>query len=168
MNDAMHRTIIGIMGPGEQATETQCQDAYELGVAIAQAGWVVLTGGRNAGVMEAACRGAKAAGGLTVGILPGTDERGSSAAIDIPIYTGLGHARNAINVLSSRVVVACGMGPGTVSEVALALKSGKSTILLKPDETSREFFYNLSGGRIKVADQVATVMLWIEEILAIA
>jgi len=83
----MAQIIVGIMGPGEQATEEQCRDAYELGREIAQAGWVVLTGGRNTGIMEAACRGAKAAGGLTIGILPGVDNSSTATSVDIPIYT---------------------------------------------------------------------------------
>ena len=59
----------------------------------------MLTGGRAAGVMEAACRGAQAAGGLTVGVLPSADGADMSDAVDIPIVTGLGDARNAVNVL---------------------------------------------------------------------
>src|SRR4028119_1144630 len=116
----MKKIIIGVMGPGEQATATDLQNAYELGKLIAQQGWVLLTGGRNVGVMDAANTGAKAANGLTVGILPTADPSGISKAIDIPIFTDMGNARNNINVLSSDVVIACGMGAGTASEVALA------------------------------------------------
>ncbi len=69
----MKKIIIGVMGPGEQATATDLQNAYELGKLIAQQGWVLLTGGRNVGVMDAANQGAKSANGLTVGILPGNN-----------------------------------------------------------------------------------------------
>lgn len=69
----MRKIIIGVMGPGEQATATDLQNAYELGKLIAQQGWVLLTGGRNVGVMDAANQGAKSANGLTVGILPGNN-----------------------------------------------------------------------------------------------
>jgi Predicted Rossmann fold nucleotide-binding protein len=67
----MKKTIIGIMGPGESATSTDLENAYQLGQLIAEAGWILLTGGRNVGVMDAANKGAKSANGLTVGILPG-------------------------------------------------------------------------------------------------
>jgi uncharacterized protein (TIGR00725 family) len=125
----MKKTIIGIMGPGETATAQDLQNAYELGKNIAQQGWIVLTGGRNIGVMDAASKGAKSVNGLTVGILPGRDHQDVSEAVDIAIFTDMGNARNNINVLSSDVVIACGMGAGTASEVALALKNQKKVIL---------------------------------------
>ena len=126
----MPSIIIGVMGPG-QAPDYICETAYELGREIARSGWVLLTGGRNSGVMDAASRGAASAGGLTVGILPDADARRASEAVDIPIITGQGSARNNINVLSSHAVVACGTGLGTVSEIVLALKLGRPVILLE-------------------------------------
>ncbi|MBD2576735.1 cytochrome [Oscillatoria sp. FACHB-1406] len=150
----MRKVIIGIMGPGEKATASELDLAYRLGNAIAQLGWVVLTGGRKAGVMDAASRGAKAAGGLTVGILPGADQWGISEAVDIAIATDTGNGRNNINVLSSDVVVACGMGLGTASEVALALKNGKVAILLGNEAQSVAFWQGLAGERVKVARDV--------------
>lgn len=147
----MRRLIVGIMGPGDQASAEVCAIAYDLGYQIATAGWVVLTGGRNTGVMDAACRGAKAANGLTLGILPGSDDTHLSPAVDLPIFTGMGHARNAINVLSSDVVIACGMGCGTASEVALALKNGKPVILVRSDSISEAFFKQLAPGQVQVA-----------------
>jgi uncharacterized protein (TIGR00725 family) len=66
-----HKIIIGVMGPGEGAKPEVCTTAYQLGQLLAQRGWVTLCGGRSSGVMEAVSRGAKEAGGLTVGILPG-------------------------------------------------------------------------------------------------
>ncbi|MGV0024372.1 TIGR00725 family protein [Phormidesmis priestleyi] len=149
----MSKIIIGVMGAGEQATQTECDRAYQLGQRIAQAGWVVLTGGRNVGVMDAASRGAKNAGGLTIGILPNAQTPHSSA-VDIPIITDMGNARNNINVLSSRVVIACGMGAGTVSEIALALKANKQIILLTDDTLSQKFFNRLAGERIFIAKNV--------------
>lgn len=147
----MRRAIVGVMGPGESATAKQLEDAYALGQRIAEQGWVLLTGGRNAGVMHAASRGAKQANGLTIGILPGTDRSDISAAIDIPILTGMGNARNTINVLSSDVVVACGMGQGTASEVALAFKANKPVILLNTGERSEIFFRELAADKLSVA-----------------
>ena len=121
------KVVIGVMG-GAVASSEDRNRAYQLGALIARHGWVLLNGGRNAGIMAASAQGAKSHGGLTVGILPGEDGRNMSEHIDIPIFTGLGSARNAVNVLSSRVVVACPGGAGTLSEIALALKLGRPVI----------------------------------------
>lgn len=139
------------MGPGKTATAQDLAIAFELGKRIAERGWVLLTGGRNEGVMDAASRGAKQADGLTIGILPTADTHNLSVAVDIPILTGMGSARNNINVLSSDVIFACGMGSGTASEIALALKANKSIILLNADDISRTFFQNLSSMQIFLA-----------------
>lgn len=104
--------------------------AHELGERIALKEWTLLNGGRNAGVMAASARGAAEAGGLTIGILPDSDARDAAPHILIPIPTGMGSARNLINVLAANVVIACPGGPGTISEVALALKYGKPVICL--------------------------------------
>lgn len=127
----MTRILIGVIGPGETATASEVSTAYALGKAIAEQDWTLLTGGRAAGVMAAASQGAHAAKGLVVGILPGENTEQMSASVDIPIVTGMGQGRNVINVLSSRVVIACGSGPGTLSEIALALKLGRPLILLQ-------------------------------------
>lgn len=140
------------MGVGAKATSNDLQNAYKLGKMIAQQGWVLLTGGRKAGVMDAACEGAKSAGGLTIGILPGKDDKGISEAVDIAIFTDMGNARNNINVLSSDVIIACGMGAGTASEVALALKNNKEVILLTEDEESKIFFKKLSPNSIYIVE----------------
>jgi uncharacterized protein (TIGR00725 family) len=124
------KVIIGVMG-GASATPGTIDAARRLGGLIAEHGWVLLNGGRNAGVMEASARGAREKGGLTIGILPDAHRRNCSEYIDVPIVTGMGHARNSINVLSSDVVVACPGGAGTLSEIALAVKSGKPVILFK-------------------------------------
>jgi uncharacterized protein (TIGR00725 family) len=127
------RPIIGVMGAGDNAAESAVRHAYTLGQLIAREGWILLNGGRNCGVMDASARGAKEAGGLTVGVLPDADTRRTSAYIDIPILTGLGSGRNNINVLSSDVVIACRGGAGTLSEIALALKAKKPVILVDFD-----------------------------------
>lgn len=129
----MARFVVGVMGGGEGAPEHAVRDAYRLGELIAERGWVLLTGGRDVGVMDAASAGARSKGGLTVGVLPGRDTHRASLHLDIRIVTGLGAARNAVNVLSSDVVIACAGGAGTISEIALALKSGKKVILLNFD-----------------------------------
>ena len=151
MNRQHRKIVIGVMGPG-QATAGDLQNAYQLGQLIAQQGWVLLTGGRNVGVMDAASQGASSANGLTIGILPTDDNDAISGAVDIAIITNMGDARNNINVLSSNVVIACGMGVGTASEIALALKANKKVILLNDDEESQVFFKKLSPPNIYVVD----------------
>src|SRR5579883_351759 len=114
----MRRVVVGVMGPGAQQRsgdefERLLQAAVDLGEAVARQGWALLTGGRAEGVMDAASRGADRAGGLVVGVLPGGDESDVSPHVHIAIKTDMGSARNNINVLSSDVVIACGLGPGT-------------------------------------------------------
>jgi uncharacterized protein (TIGR00725 family) len=161
----MPKIIIGVMGPGETATQQDLSNAYELGRLIASQGWVLLTGGRKVGVMDAACRGAKSADGLTIGILPTNHSNGISSAVDIPILTDLGNARNNINVLSSQVVIACGMGAGTASEIALALKASKPVILLNPSESNHTFFKQLSPRLIFNARDAAIAIQLTQQLL---
>ena len=146
------RPVAGIMGAADAAPE-RIADAERLGELLAGQGWIVLTGGRPFGVMEAASRGAKrVAGSLTIGIMPTADEV-PSAFVDVAIRTDLGHGRNNVNVLSSDVVFACGVeGPGTASEVALALKNGRPIVLVAPSEAARQFFTELGGDRVQVVE----------------
>ncbi|MCI0458995.1 MAG: hypothetical protein L0Z62_18715 [Gemmataceae bacterium] len=134
------------MGASEPSAYT-LRTARHFGRLAAEAGWVVLTGGRPAGVMEAACAGAKAVpGSLTIGILPTGPEGPVSAQVDVAVFTGAGEARDVINVLSSDVVVACGVeGPGTAAEVALALKLARPTILLAAAPAASAFFRTIAG-----------------------
>jgi hypothetical protein len=148
----MRKIIVGVMGPGEGATAEAEATAFALGKLIAGEGWVLLSGGRSAGVMEAANRGAREGGGLTIGILPTSDPCGASEFVDIPIITGMGQARNNINALSSQLLFACGMGAGTASEIALAFKARKRVILLCMDHTSANFFESLGQGDAFNAD----------------
>ncbi|HEY9690763.1 MAG TPA: TIGR00725 family protein [Oculatellaceae cyanobacterium] len=162
----MKKIIIGVMGAGAGASEIDRQNAYQLGQMIAQQGWVLLTGGRNVGVMDAASKGAKAANGLTIGILPTDNTTNISDAVDIPIITDMGNARNNINVISSDVIIACGMGAGTASEIALAIKANKKVILLNDNEESQIFFSSLSKDNILIAHQPEEVIKVIKEILS--
>lgn len=123
------RTVIGVMG-GAFVSSEALHNALAIGRLIAENDWVLLTGGRNAGVMAAASRGASEAGGTVVGILPGESTSGAAPHVDIAIPTGMGDARNAINVLASKVVIALPGGAGTLSEIALALKSGRPVITI--------------------------------------
>jgi hypothetical protein len=162
----MRKTIIGVIGPGNGATETDLQNAYQLGGLIAKNHWVLLTGGRNAGVMDAASNGAKDANGLTLGILPSDRPVDLSDAVDLAIVTGMGNARNQINVLSSDVVIACGIGAGTLSEIALALKANKRAILLNNNPKSQEFLKMLSPETVFVVDTPEAAIARVTQILS--
>ena len=122
-----HRPIVGVMGGGT-VPQRVYDMAFELGERIAEQGWILLNGGRDAGVMRASSEGAASKGGLTIGILPDGDKSGANPFVQLPIVTNMADARNLINVLSSDVVFACEGGPGTLSEVALALKNNKPVI----------------------------------------
>jgi uncharacterized protein (TIGR00725 family) len=101
--------------------------AEEVGRLLAESGAVLVCGGRG-GVMEAACRGAQTAGGLTVGILPGEDQAAANPYVDLPIVTGLGEARNVVVVRTSQALIAVGGEYGTLSEIAFALKLGRPVV----------------------------------------
>ena len=146
--------IIGIMGPGNDVPDSELRLAYGLGKAIAQQGWIVLTGGRPAGIMEAASQGAASIGGTVIGILPDATGREIASGVTLPIVTGMGHARNAINVLSSHGIVACGLGLGTVSELALALKAKKPVVLLPHNAIAQQFFETLAPDQFCMTDDV--------------
>lgn len=126
-------------------------DAALVGEMVAKAGWAVLTGGRVAGVMGAAAKGARGAGGLTIGVLPTPDTLGASPAVDVVLATGLGEARNAVIALSANACVVCGMNAATASEVALAVRAKKPVILLRADEVTSRFFRSLDGDVVRVA-----------------
>jgi len=164
------KTIIGIMGPGSDDAAVDIANATAFAKQVAEHGWVVLTGGRPAGVMRAAHEGARAGGGLVVGILPfkrpaaGEDnaEQGETACefVDIPIYTGLGDARNAITGQSPDVVVAFvgNAGAGTISEVALACKAGRPIVLVGPPESTARLTAILSSKHLyEAADAAAAI-----------
>ncbi|HEU4680172.1 MAG TPA: hypothetical protein VFS51_00420 [Gemmatimonadales bacterium] len=161
------RPVIGVMGGGDP-TAVSMATARRLGRLLAEQGWIVLTGGRPAGVMAAACAGAKEIpGSVTLGILPGVN--GAGPDVDVAVFTGLGEARNVVNVLTCDVIVACGVeGPGTASEVALGLKAGKPVILLGAGVAAHTFFQELgSGRRLLQANAPEAVVHLIEMELAI-
>ncbi|MBP9779266.1 cytochrome [Candidatus Gracilibacteria bacterium] len=154
------KKIIGIMGPGDGATEQDKKNAFEIGKYAAEHGYVVLTGGRNIGVMEAGLQGAKSANGTTVGILPNDDRSTFSEYVDIPIITNMRSGRNYMNVLSSDLVFACGMGAGTSSEVSLALQAGKNIILVGTSPEANAFFKQLNSEKILIAKDYTEALLF--------
>lgn len=117
---------IGVIG-GYQCSKRVYNVAYKLGQLIAQEGWTLICGG-GSGIMEAACKGAKEKGGLTVGILPGYEAREANTYLDVKIPTGLGYARNILVVRASDFLVAVDGKYGTLSEIAFALNEGKPVL----------------------------------------
>jgi uncharacterized protein (TIGR00725 family) len=123
---------------GESDPQTSLADlAFEVGRGIAERGAVLLCGGMT-GVMEHAARGARAAGGLTIGLLPTEDPEDANAFIDVAIATGIGQARNAILARTADGVIAIGGGLGTLSEIALALRNHRPIIGLRTWRFDRE------------------------------
>jgi uncharacterized protein (TIGR00725 family) len=163
------RAVVAVVGTGRE-TEPAVSSARELGRLVAENGWVLITGGRNAGVMRAANEGAKQAKeSLTIGILPDGSTQ-VSPAVDVVIVTDVGEARNYMIVLSADVVIACGVDdPGTASEVALALKAEKPIILVEASEAAKEFFTGLAGNNFHLtgspehAVQIASKLLLLSE-----
>ena len=117
---------IGVIGGGGCSEEVY-KLAEEVGERIAEAGAVLVCGGLG-GVMEAAAKGAKKQGGVTIGILPGVDKYQANPFIDFPIVTGLGEVRNILVVRNSDAVIALPGEFGTLTEIAFAFKSGKPVI----------------------------------------
>ena len=122
------RRYAAVIGAGREDVDSEAL-AYEVGAGLARAGFTVVTGGES-GAMEAASRGAKEAGGLAVGILPGLDRARANTFADVTVVSGIGHARNLGVVASGDVVVAIGGEWGTLSEIGLAGVLGRPIVLL--------------------------------------
>lgn len=118
--------IIGVIG-GSSCSERVAEIAYKVGRAIAEKGAVLICGGMG-GVMEAACKGAREAGGLTIGILPGISIDSANSFVDIPIATGIGEARNTIITRTAQALIAIDGRYGTLSEIAFAIIFRKPVI----------------------------------------
>jgi uncharacterized protein (TIGR00725 family) len=123
------KRFIGVIGAAD-CDEALAVAARAIGRGIAETGAVLVCGGMG-GVMRAACQGAKEAGGLTVGILPGVEITAANEFVDLPIATGLGEARNLIIIRTASLVVAIGGSYGTLSEIGFALKMGKMVVGFK-------------------------------------
>jgi uncharacterized protein (TIGR00725 family) len=116
------KTIIAVIGAGT-CTAAEAALAEAVGRGLAQRGAILVCGGRG-GVMEAACRGAQTAGGLTVGLLPGKNATEANPNVGVPLATGLGQMRNTLVVRAAQAVIAVGGEFGTLSEIGFALKLG--------------------------------------------
>jgi len=128
--------VIAVCGAGTCDAATAAL-AEEVGRRIAESGAALVCGGLG-GVMEAACRGALAAGGLTIGILPGDEPAAANAAVQVAVASGMGQARNVIIVQTAAVVIAVGGAYGTLSEIALARKCGRPVIGLQSWELGQD------------------------------
>ena len=123
------KKIIAVVG-GRKTEKALLSEAEAIGKLIAKNGATLVCGGLG-GVMQAASRGAKSEGGLTVGILPQNDSKGANQYIDVPIATGLGIGRNVIIARTADAVIAVGGAYGTLSEIAYALQMGKPVVGIK-------------------------------------
>lgn len=115
--------LVGVIG-GNKCNPEIAKIAEELGKQIAKNKWLLVCGGLG-GVMEATCKGAKEAGGITIGILPTHDKSKANPYVTIPLATGLGYGRNAVLVSAADALVAVDGGYGTLSEIGLAIGAGK-------------------------------------------
>ncbi len=126
----MPMRTVSVIG-GSECDEQVLAMAEELGAEIARRDVVLVCGGLG-GVMEAACRGAKRAGGLTVGIIPSESKATVNPYVDIVVPTGLGYARNFLVARTGDAVIAVAGAAGTLSEMAIAWFSGKPVVALVP------------------------------------
>ena len=122
--------IIAVIGSSNPAFPEHLELAEQVGRELARRGATVVCGGLS-GIMEAVCRGAKAEGGMTIGILPGNTPRDANAFVDIPIVTGMRYSRNVIVVNTGSAVIAIGGAWGTLSEIGHALGDGIPVVGLK-------------------------------------
>lgn len=148
---------IAVVGAGRAAPELAAV-AEEVGRGLGEAGAVVLCGGLS-GVMEAVCRGCRAAGGTTVGILPGHDRRDANPFVDVALPTGMGEMRNALIVRAADVVLALGGEYGTLSEVAFALRIGRPVVGFDTWELSKRGVADEAIFRASSADAAVAATL---------
>ncbi|MEA3459665.1 MAG: TIGR00725 family protein [Chloroflexota bacterium] len=152
--------IIAVIGAGRCSKEI-ADIAKAVGRELARRGVTLVCGGLG-GVMEAACHGAKAEGGTTVGILPGTNPHDANPYVDIPIVTGMGGARNVIVVRTGQAVIAVEGGYGTLSEIAHALRMGKPVVGLKTWQLAK------AGREVKDIVVASTPREAVEKAIALA
>lgn len=131
----INKKFIAVIG-GNQPSPQEAKLAEEVGRELAKRGVTLICGGLS-GVMEAACKGAQSEGGVTIGILPGESRQAANPYVQIPIVTGIGHARNLAVVKSAQAVIAIGGSYGTLSEIGHALRSGIPVIGLNTWSLSR-------------------------------
>lgn len=152
---------VAVIGPGENAIQRCVAEARRAGELVAARGWITLTGGRDAGVMAAAAEGARAGGGLVIGILPDSDRGRAAPTLTASIPTGLGEGRNAVLVTAADAVVACGMSAGTLSEMALALRARRPLAVIAPEDEAVAFLSGFGRDRLHFAAGADEAVQWI-------
>lgn len=130
------KKFIAIIG-GSECSSEEAKLAEAVGRELARRGAILICGGLS-GVMEAACRGADAEGGITIGVLPGVNRQTANPYVQIPIVTGMGEARNVVIIKSAQAIIAIGGGYGTLSELGHALRNGIPVIGLHTWSLSRK------------------------------
>jgi uncharacterized protein (TIGR00725 family) len=155
MTKIVRPITIAVCGPSE-ATPNEWVAAEQTGRLLAEHGCIVACGGLG-GVMQAVCKGAKNAGGTTIGIIPSYEKSSANPWVDHVICTGIGQARNAVLVATGDAVIAIAGGFGTLSEIGLALKIGRPVVFLPGgdltlfDEAAVDRLRTL-GGTIEVSN----------------
>jgi uncharacterized protein (TIGR00725 family) len=152
--------IITVIG-GSNAAQKDLDAAYQVGFELAKRGAIVLCGGMG-GVMEAVCRGAKEAGGTTVGIMPGNTTEDANAYVDIAIPTGLGYARNAIVARAGGAIIAIDGAYGTLSEIGHGLGDGTPIVGLNTWE------FTIDGVKDTTIERAESPLDAVEKALAYA
>lgn len=146
------------MGPGsQQATESDLETAEQVGALIAKGGAAVLTGGMS-GVMESAAKGAKVAGGITIGIGPLAEKTKLNQSIDLRLATNMGPGRNYINAISSDALVFVSVNsPGTLSELAHAIQAGVPSAVISGSKNLQVYLEELGAPEVTFVDSISEV-----------
>lgn len=126
MDNIRNRVRVGVIG-GSRAGEAACRAAFEVGRLLAGHGAILVCGGLG-GVMEAAARGAREAGGISIGILPGSSPADANASIDVAVATGLGYSRNSLVAMNADALIAIDGEFGTLSEIAYGAIYGRPVV----------------------------------------
>lgn len=160
------KKIVGVMGPGaKDAAEESLKDAYEVGRMVAELGATLLCGGMT-GVMEESARGARDAGGLTVGIGPVDAKTEMNPYIDVPLVTNMGPGRNYMNIISSDVLVFVTVGsPGTLSELAYAIQARKPSAVVGASGAVRTLVQELGGDTVSFIETLVELREWLAKSL---
>jgi hypothetical protein len=161
MNNLLNKPVIAVIGAGG-CTPSEAEHALQVGREIARRGAILICGGLG-GCMAEAARGAKEAGGITIGIIPTYDKPTANEFIDIVIATGMGHARNAIIVATADAAIAVGGSYGTLSEIALARKMGKPVVSLGSWQFAGD--WEELSGVFRATDPIEAVDIAIREAL---
>ncbi len=156
MSGLLAGRYVAVVGPADAARESDLGHATDVGRLLAEAGAVVLTGGHH-GVMRAAATGATTAGGVAIGLLPGLDRGAGAPEHTYLLPTGLGELRNGLLVRAADAVVAVGCSWGTLSEIALARRTGVPLVLVDPWDLPDDVGIVVADARAAVDAVIAQV-----------